>query len=178
MLRNIPESTCKQINCKWEPGGTTQRICAFCCCIIYPPDILPTGSRVSVQLRHSPLSPCTRLRVEAKTPGTASNSSAPCHYLHILAVLWTLVFGPAQIVKFSGVATRVIRGRDCLMLASSERKLQPPRSAHFGIFLGGFLNSPKKLIQDLFPLLRFLGHNCFTVRITQQRRQGCGLCRC
>jgi len=87
----------------------------------------------------TPLSPhVTTLRVEAKTPGTASNSSAPCHYLHFLIVLWTLVFRPAQIVKFSGVATRVIRGRDCLMLASSENKLQSLCSAHFGGFFSAY----------------------------------------
>lgn len=81
-----------------------------------------------------PLSrPCTRLGAEVKTPGTASNSSSPCHYLHIPTVLWTLVFGPARIVKFSGVATPVIRGRDCLMLTSWETK-SPPCFAHLGIF--------------------------------------------
>lgn len=80
------------------------------------------------------LSPsCTRLGAEVKTPGTESNSSSPCHYLHIPTVLWTLLFRPAWIVKFSGVASTVIRGRDCLMLSSLETK-SSLFFTHLGVF--------------------------------------------
>lgn len=89
--------------------------------------------------------------VEAKTPGTASNSSAPCHYLHILTVLWTLVSSSAQIVKFSGVATRVTRDRDCLTLTSSERKLQPPHCAHFGLLVLGLTKLSRNIYSGSFP---------------------------